>query len=219
MIWLENVSKSYWSRGVQKVVADRVSFVVPARGAVALIGRNGTGKSSLLRLIAGQTQPDAGRIRVTGTVSWPVGFAGSFHGEMTGAQNARFVARIHGIDSDWFVALVADIAEIGASLYQPFRTYSMGMKARLAFGVSMAIDFDTLLIDEVTSVGDAAFRARSEALLMERLERRAAVVVSHNLPLLERLCQSAVVLENGRARLFDDVGAAIAHHRATVVPA
>jgi len=219
MIRLENVSKSYWSRGVRKCVADRVSFVVPSRGAVALIGRNGTGKSSLLQLMSGQMQPDAGRVRTNGLVSWPVGFAGSFHGEMTGAQNARFVARIYGIESDRFVAMVASLAEIGAPFHQPFRTYSTGMKARLAFAVSMSVDFDTLLIDEVTSVGDAAFRARSEDLLVERLRTRAAVIVSHNLPLLQRLCQSAVVLENGRARIFDDVGAAIAHHRETVMAA
>lgn len=219
MIRLENVSKSYWSRGAEKCVADGISFVVPERGAIALIGRNGAGKSSLLKLISGQMQPDAGRVLVRGSVSWPVGFAGSFHGEMTGAQNARFVARIHGIESDRLVAIVAGIAGLGAQYRQPFRTYSTGMKARLAFAVSMAIDFDTLLIDEVTSVGDAAFRERSEAMLMDRLQTRSAVIVSHNLPLLQRLCDSAVVLENGRARLFDDVGAAIAHHRATVLSA
>ena len=199
-------------------MADRISFVVPGRGAVALIGRNGTGKSSLLKLISGQLTPDEGKIRVEGSVSWPLGFAGSFHGDMTGAQNARFVARVYGIASDPFIRTVNEIAELGPRFRQPFRTYSSGMKARLAFAVSMSIDFDTLLIDEVTSVGDAAFRERSEAMLLDRLEQRAAVIVSHNLPLLQRLCQSAVVLENGRAMEFDDVGAAIAHHRATLIP-
>lgn len=219
MIRLENVSKSYWSRGVRTRVADRVSFSVPSRGAVALIGRNGAGKSSLLKLISGQMRPDEGRVHVEGSVSWPVGFAGSFHGDMTGAQNARFVARIHGIPSEVFLARVNELAELGHHFRQPFRTYSAGMKARLAFAASMTIDFDTFLIDEVTSVGDAAFRERSERVLMERLQNRAAVVVSHNLPLLQRLCQSAVVLEKGQATLFQDVGAAIAHHRSTVMPA
>ena len=219
MIRLENVSKSYWSRGVRTCIADRVSFTVPPRGALALIGRNGAGKSSLLKLISGQMRPDEGHVEVEGSVSWPVGFAGSFHGDMTGAQNARFVARIHGIPSDLFLARVNELAELGQHFRQPFRTYSAGMKARLAFAVSMTIDFDTFLIDEVTSVGDAAFRERSERVLMDRLQKRAAVVVSHNLPLLQRLCQSAVVLEKGRATLFEDVVAAIAHHRSTLIPA
>lgn len=219
MISIQAVSKSLWSGGHRTVVADRVSFDVPEAGAVALLGRNGAGKSTLLRMIAGSVAPDRGRIVVTGSVSWPVGFAGSFHGDMTGAQNARFVARIHGIDSDRMVGVVEDMAGLGPHFRHPFRTYSSGMKARLAFAISMAIDFDTVLIDEVTSVGDAAFRAFSEAILSDRLSRSAAVIVSHNLPLLERLCTSAVVLDSGRARVFEDVGEAIAHHRSLVVPA
>ncbi|MXQ09138.1 ATP-binding cassette domain-containing protein [Alphaproteobacteria bacterium GH1-50] len=219
MIRLVRVSKSLWSGGHRTVVAREVSFTVPDRGAVALIGRNGAGKSSLLRMIAGTLKPDGGWIETRGSVSWPVGFAGSFHGDLSGAQNARFVARIHGIDSDAMVRLVEDLAEIGPHFRLPFRTYSSGMKARLAFAISMAIDFDTVLIDEVTSVGDAAFRERSEAILMDRLERRAAVVVSHNMPLLERICSSAVVLDRGEARVFDDVKEAIAHHHALMAPA
>ena len=219
MISLRAVSKSLWSGGDPTVVADHISFEVPDKGAVALIGRNGAGKSTLLRMIAGTIRPDSGRIEVTGSVSWPVGFAGSFHGDMTGAQNARFVARIHGIDSDLMVGLVEDMAGLGPHFRHPFRTYSSGMKARLAFAISMAIDFDTVLIDEVTSVGDAAFRAFSEAILNERLSRSAAVIVSHNLPLLQRLCTSAVVLDRGRARVFEDVGEAIAHHQASMTPA
>ena len=216
MIRLLDVSKSYFSRGQEKVIADRVSFEIPSRGAVALLGRNGAGKSSLLKLIAGTMRPSSGQVDVQGTVSWPIGFAGCFHGDLTGLQNARFVARVYGVDTDALVSFVGEISELGPQFAQPFRTYSSGMKARLAFAVSMGIDFDTYLIDEVTSVGDAAFREKSEALLAARMKDRAAVVVSHNLPLLERMCTAAVVLEHGRATWFGDVSAAIAAHRANM---
>ncbi len=213
MIRLSQVSKTLVSSGVGRVIADDVSFVVPNSGAVALIGRNGTGKSTLLKMIAGTMRPDAGHIDVAGSVSWPVGFAGSFHGDLSGLQNTRFVARIYGVDTDSLAAFVEETSELGQQFRLPFRTYSSGQKARLAFAVSMGIDFDTYLFDEVTSVGDAGFRAKSEALLAERLKDRAALVVSHNLPMLIRTCSAAVTLEDGRAEWFDDVNAAVYMHR------
>ncbi len=213
MIQLVDVSKNFVTGGVKKVVANRINLKLPTQGAVALIGRNGAGKSSLLKLISGTMRPSSGRVIVDGSVSWPVGFAGCFHGDLSGRQNTRFVARIYGIDTDALEKFVCDISELNAHFHLPFRTYSSGMKARLAFAVSMGIDFDAYLIDEVTSVGDAAFREKSEELLAERLEHRAAIVVSHNLPLLQRICRSAVVLENGRARWFDCVEDAINAHR------
>ena len=219
MIRLDAVSKEFVSGGVRKIIADRISLTFPSRGAVALIGRNGAGKSSLLKLIAGTMRPTSGRVVADGFVSWPIGFAGSFHGDLSGLQNTRFVARIYGVDTDELEYFVRDIAELDDHFYLPFRTYSAGMKARLAFAVSMGIDFDTYLIDEVTSVGDAAFRAKSEFVLEDRIRERAAIVVSHNLPLLQRMCSAAVVIERGHAMWFDDVGAAIAAHRAALVPA
>ncbi len=218
MIRLEAVSKEFVSGGVRKVIADRISVTFPSQGAVALIGRNGAGKSSLLKLIAGTMRPTSGRVVADGFVSWPIGFAGSFHGDLSGLQNTRFVARVYGVDTDILEEFVREMAELGDHFHLPFRTYSAGMKARLAFAVSMGIDFDTYLIDEVTSVGDAGFRAKSEAVLEDRIQDRAAIVVSHNLPLLQRMCSAAVVIEQGRATWFDDVGVAIAAHRATLVP-
>src|SRR5690606_21100756 len=131
---------------------------------IAVIGRNGAGKSTLLRLVAGTLRPDRGEIRRHGRVSWPMGFSGAFHPALTGRQNARFVARIYGVDTDRLVADVADFAELGEFLDMPFQTYSAGMRARLAFGVSLAVSFDCYLVDEITAVGDAAFQDKCRAV-------------------------------------------------------
>lgn len=213
MIQLVDVSKTFHSDGIAKTVADRISLTFPAGLSVALMGRNGAGKSSLLKLISGTMKPDFGRVEAYGSVSWPVGFAGSFHGDLSGFQNTRFVARIYGVDTDQLVDFVHEISELGDHFYLPFRTYSQGMRARLGFATSMGIDFDTYLIDEITSVGDESFREKSEEILRARLETRGAVVVSHSAPLLKRMCQAAVVIEGGRATWFDNVEAALRQHR------
>lgn len=212
MIALQNLTKTFHLNRVSKTVVQNATMVFPTGRSVALLGRNGAGKSTLLRLIAGTLDPTAGRVRLTGTVSWPVGFAGSFHGDLTGAQNTRFIARIYGVDGDELIDFTASFADLGAHFHLPFRTYSSGMKARLAFGVSMGIAFDTYLVDEVTAVGDAAFRAKSNDLFRARMETAGAVVVSHSMGLVRDLCDAAVVLEAGNLVFYDDVGAAIAHH-------
>jgi len=145
-------------------------------------------------------------------VSWPIGFQGSFHPDLTGAENTRFVARLYGRDSRETLDFVADFAEPGAHLRQPVRVYSSGMRARLAFALSMAVPFDTYLIDEVTSVGDAGFREKSEAILQDRLKSAGAIVVSHSLDLLRRICGPGAVLENGRIFYYQRVERAIEHH-------
>ena len=147
MIRLENVSKTFWMRGQPKVVADDITVTFPTGASVALLGRNGAGKSSMMAMLSGALAPDTGAIHSTGTISWPVGFRGSFHGEMTGAQNTRFIARIYGVDSDELTAFVEEFAELGQHFHLPFRSYSSGMQARLSFGVSMGLHFDTYLID------------------------------------------------------------------------
>lgn len=216
MISLRGVSKRFRHAGRATVVADRITARFPAGAPVALLGRNGAGKSSLLRLIAGVLRPNAGRVVRQGSISWPVGFAGSFHPEMTGCQNTRFVARIYGVDPSALEQSVQAIAELGRPFHDPVRTYSSGMRARLAFALSMGIRFDTYLIDEVVSVGDAAFRESCEVMLRDRLRHSGAIVVSHSLPMLRRLCTSGAVLENGRLEMFDDLDAAIARHRANL---
>ena len=213
MIELRNVSKTYVLSGRRKVVADQVSAVFPPRTAVAILGRNGAGKSSLLKMLAGTMTPDSGEVVRHGTVSWPVGFAGSFHQELTGLQNTRFIARVYGVDTDALVDFVSDFADLGQHFRLPVRSYSSGMRSRLAFGVSMGIKFDTYLVDEITAVGDASFKKKSEALFHARLDQSAAIMVTHALGQVRRLCQHAAVLENGKLTYYTDTEEAIAHHQ------
>lgn len=213
MIVFDNVTKVFAMNGRRKVVADRISAVFPTGRSVAVLGRNGAGKSTLLQMIAGSLDPTEGAVVSTGTISWPVGFAGSFHPDLSGAQNTRFIARIYGADSDELVEFVKDFAELGTHFHLPVRTYSSGMRSRLTFGLSMGIAFDTYLIDEVTSVGDAAFRARANTLFHARLANAGAVVVSHSMALVRELCNAGAVLENGRLTYYDDLEAAIAQHQ------
>ena len=212
MIRLENVTKSYRSRGRRTLVLDRVNAVFPTGAAVGLLGRNGSGKSTLLRIIAGTMQPTSGRVVSDGSISWPVGFAGSFHGDMTGAQNVRFIARIYGIDTDELVAFVRDFANIGHHFDRPVYTYSSGMRSRLAFGSSMGIAFDTYLVDEVTSVGDGDFRVRSEQVFHQRMRNAGAIVVSHSMQMMRNLCTIGAVLHDSQLTFYDDIDEAIARH-------
>ncbi|RKF13479.1 ABC transporter ATP-binding protein [Roseovarius spongiae] len=213
MIRLDGLSKWFPVRGgARRAVIENANVTFPGGRSVALLGRNGAGKSTLLDIVAGTLRPSAGRVRARGSVSYPVGFAGSFHPDLTGAQNARFVARIYGVDSDALVGFVAEFAQLGAHFHMPLRAYSAGMKARLSFGVSMGIPFDTYLVDEVTSVGDGAFRARSIALFEARRAAAGAVVVSHSIPMIRRVCDMGAVLENGRLQVYDDLEEALERH-------
>lgn len=212
MIWLENLNKHYRLKGKVTRVAKEINATFPTGVSVALLGRNGAGKSTLLRMIAGTVSPSSGRVFSDGTISWPVGFSGSFHGELTGAQNVRFVARIYGVDTDELVDYVEDFAELGAHYHLPFMSYSSGMRSRLAMGCSMGIHFDTYLVDEVTSVGDAAFRAKSQKVFNERMQTSGAIVVSHSMPMIRSMCTMGAVLEQSRLSVFDNLEEAIALH-------
>ena len=216
MIKLQNLHKSYKLNGRTKVVARNINAVFPTGVSVALLGRNGAGKSSLLRMISGAMLPTSGQILSTGTISWPVGFAGSFNGELTGEQNCRFVARIYGVDTDELLFFVEDFAELGDHFRLPVRTYSSGMRSRLAFGLSMAVPFDTYLVDEVSAVGDAAFKAKSNRVFKERLSKAGAIVVSHSMSMLRETCEAGAVLEQGRLSFHADIEDAIAAHMDTL---
>lgn len=212
MIELRNLRKAFRTRRGEKVVADNISVVFPTGKAVALFGRNGAGKSTLLNMISGNLEPDSGEIIRKGEISYPVGFAGSFHRDLTGAQNTRFVARVYGVDTDELLEFVEDFASLGAHFHMPVRSYSSGMRSRLAFGISMGIRFGIYLIDEVTSVGDAAFRRKSAAILRARMEHSGAIIVTHSFAEVRNLCDIGAVLEGGKLYMYDRVGDAIAHH-------
>lgn len=212
MILLENLTKWFPAREGRKTIVENLTTSFPTGASVALLGRNGAGKSTLLKLIAGTIRPTSGRILSTGSISYPVGFQGSFHPDLTGLQNTRFVARLYGVDSDALAAFVENFAELGGHYRMPFRSYSAGMKSRLSFGVSMGIPFDTYLVDEVTSVGDGAFRRKSIEMLDDRQRNAGAIVVSHSPPMIRRLCNMAAVLENGSLHFYKDVDEALARH-------
>ncbi len=212
MIQLQNLCKTFLLKGRRKIVANDITATFPSGASVALLGRNGAGKSTLLRMIAGTMSADSGQIISTGSISWPVGFAGSFHGDLTGLQNVRFIGRIYGVDTDDLVESVRNFSELGQHFDLPVRSYSSGMRSRLAFGVSMGIDFDTYLVDEVTSVGDASFKAKSISIFTERMAERGAIVVSHAPDMVRKMCQHGAVLEEGRLTYYEDLEAALEHH-------
>ena len=212
MIRFEQLTKSFRIRGERKVVIDNLNLTLPTGRSLALLGRNGAGKSTLLQLIAGTMRPDSGTIWSDGSISWPVGFAGSFHRDLTGAQNIRFIARIYGVDTDGLLAFVEDFAELGKFFHMPVRSYSSGMRSRLTFGASMGIRFDTYLVDEVTAVGDAVFRRKSRAIFAERMKHSSAIMVNHSMAQVREFCNAGVVLEHGQMQYFDDLEEAIALH-------
>lgn len=213
MIRFDHLSKGFWVGDSYKTVIDDLDLTLPAGVSLALLGRNGAGKSTLLQMIAGNLPPSSGRVISTGTMSWPVAFGGSFHGELTGAQNVRFVARCYGVDTDSLIDYVADFAELGKHFHMPVRTYSAGMKSRLTFGTSMGIRFDTYLVDEVTAVGDASFKRKSRAVFEDRMEKSGAILVSHTMGDVRAFCTAGLVLENGKLEYFEDLEEAIALHQ------
>lgn len=212
VIRLEDLTKGFWLRGQYTPVIDRLTLTLPNDRSLALLGPNGAGKSTLLAMIAGILPPDRGRVLRDGQISWPVGLGGTFHPQMTGAQNTRFVARLYGVDSDSLLAFVADFSELGEAFHHPIKTYSSGMRSRLGFGMVMGIPFDTYLIDEVTAVGDARFIRKSRAVFQARMKHASAIVVSHQMATLREFCDAGLVLHRGGLEIFEDIEDAIARH-------
>lgn len=209
MIELDNVFKFYRTRGHTKIVLDHVSTIFQSGRSYGLLGVNGAGKSTTIRLIAGNELPNAGRIRRSVRVSWPLGLSEGFHPSMTGRENIKFVARVYGEDVRRVVEFVEDFAELGDYLDVPVRAYSSGMGARLAFGLSMAIEFECYLIDETLSVGDARFQAKCNYHFAKRRAKSDLIVVSHSMETIKDFCHHAAVLVDGQMMMFDSVERAI----------
>jgi capsular polysaccharide transport system ATP-binding protein len=213
MIVLDRVCKAYRTIEGHNVVLDDVSLSIPEGRSLGVLGANGAGKSTLIRLLAGNEPPDSGRItRGNRSVSFPLGFGGTLHGRLTGLQNVVFMARLYGVDEHDAITYVADFAELGTYFRMPVETYSSGMRARLAFGACLAIQFDVYLIDEVTSVGDARFRAKCLEIFRHRMDRADVVMVAHDYETMRAYCDAGAVLRDGRVTEFDDLEEAIDQH-------
>ena len=212
MIRFDKVGKSYHGRKFEKKVFSDLSFTIERGESIGICGANGAGKSTLMRLISGVEQPTSGLVTRKMTTSWPIGYASCFQTSLTGADNARFIARVYKRPEDELLDFVEDFAQLGPYFRQPVKTYSAGMAARLAFGVSLAIEFDCYLVDEVTGAGDERFRARSEAALAARRDNGTLVMISHDPYTLRDYCKRGAVLFGGSLIHFDDIAEACEVH-------
>lgn len=209
MIHCDHVSKSYPMGAGRKHVLRGLDLQISAGEHVGFLGRNGAGKTTLIKLIGGVEMPTSGKIRRDMSVSWPLGFGGGFQGSLTGYDNARFIARIYGLEYSEIRDFVEDFSELGSQLKMPVKTYSSGMKARLAFALSLAIEFDCYLIDEVIMVGDQNFHKKCHFELFERRRDRALIFASHSAELVREFCDRALVLHDGKGKTYSDVNEAL----------
>ena len=203
------ITKEYHLGRGRKLVLDRVNLQVQPGQKVGVLGRNGAGKSTLIKIIGGVELPTAGRVERTMSVSWPLGFSGAFQGSLSGIDNLKFIARIYGMAYWNLRAYVDDFAELGRQLADPVKTYSSGMRARLAFAISIAIDFDCYLIDEVIMVGDHRFVQRCQDALFSKGNDRALIVVSHEMNFIRETCQVGAVIHQAHLEMFDNVEEAV----------
>lgn len=209
MIHLENVSKAYRTKAGERVILHPTTMSIPSHEHIAVLGRNGAGKSTLLRMIAGVEEPDEGRIIRTSNISWPIGFGGVLHRALTGRQNVEFAARINKLNIKEAVEYVDDFTELGAYLDEPVKSYSAGMRSKLAFGLSFCVDFDCYLIDEAISTGDQWFREKAAAAFDARRRRSGVLFVSHNPGAVKRFCDKGIVLADGYLVPFSNLDDAI----------
>lgn len=205
MITLRGVTKSYPTRqGPRRVLKD-ISLTIARGEKVGILGGNGAGKSTLIRLIGGVEQPTRGYVERGMTVSWPLAFSGGFQGSLTGLDNLRFICRVYGADAKRAIPFVEEFAELGSYFREPLKKYSAGMRARLAFALSMAIEFDCYLIDEVLAVGDTRFHEKSRIELFEKRGDRAMLIVSHMPQQIREHCSTVFVLDAGCIERFENV--------------
>jgi capsular polysaccharide transport system ATP-binding protein len=213
MIHLVNVSKEYKGESGTKTVLRHTNLSIPVRRRIGILGVNGAGKTTLLKMIAGSELPSTGRILRESSVSWPLGFGGGIHGELTGAENVAFVAKIYGANVDDATEFVKDFSELRSDFYGKVKTYSQGMRARLNFGLSMAIEFDCYLIDEIVGVGDAPFQKKCRKAFLERAEKSGLLFVSHSDRAVRTYCDAAIVLFNRTLVPFETLDEAVFFYR------
>lgn len=211
MITLKNVTKFYKTTHGKHYVFRDLDLVIPEGKSVGLIGRNGAGKSTLLRMLGGIDKPDAGEIITQKSISWPVGLSGGFQGSMTGRENARFVCRLYAAKDEIRekLAYVQEFADMDEYFDMPVNTYSAGMRSRLAFGLSMAFDFDYYIIDEVTAVGDASFKRKSREIMREKKHKANFLMVSHNFSTIKNYCDIALLISRGGVFIYESINEAI----------
>jgi capsular polysaccharide transport system ATP-binding protein len=209
MIICSNIAKSYLHGGRHKHVLSDVNLSINRGDRVGLLGRNGAGKSTLIKLIGGVEMPTSGKVIRNMSVSWPLGFAGGFQGSLTGLDNARFIARIYQREYADIRRFVEDFTELGKQLRMPVKTYSSGMRARLAFALSLAIEFECYLIDEIILVGDQNFQRKCQTEMFEKRQDRSMIVASHSPEFIRNSCNRAIIIHQGQASMFDDVNEAI----------
>jgi len=212
MIELQGVTKYFRTTLGKKYILKDVSFAIPSNVNIGILGRNGAGKSTLMRMLGQIEFPNQGKILSDKTFSWVMGVGGGFQNNMTGRANVKFVCRIYGKSKeeiDRAIAYVKEFSELGDYFEMPIRTYSSGMKSRLTFGLSLAFDFDYLLIDETLSVGDARFRKKSKEALMKKIESCNVLLVSHDMGTLRDICDVGIVSNNAQLHFFDDINDAI----------
>ena len=213
MIHIDNVSKYYNTRQGPVTVLDDVNLVIKPGEKVGILGRNGAGKSTMIRLISGAERPSSGRIKRDMSVSWPLAFGGAFQGTLTGLDNLRFICRVYGTSTEDKIAYVQEFSELGRYLGEPVKSYSAGMRARLAFAISMVVEFDCFLIDEIVAVGDSRFHEKCRVELFEKRKDRAMIIVSHDPGYVREHCDHAAVLVKGKLTAFAQVDDAFAFYQ------
>ncbi|MCE9588669.1 MAG: ABC transporter ATP-binding protein [Verrucomicrobia bacterium] len=205
MIELREVTKKYPVRGGERTVLDRITFRIERGEKIGFLGRNGAGKSTLIRLIGGAEAPTSGEIYRGMSLSWPLAFGGAFQGQLTGLDNLKFICRVYGRSIEDKIPFVEDFSELGRYFREPVGTYSSGMQARLAFAISMAVEFDCYLIDEVMTVGDRRFTQKCHEELMVKRADRSLIVVSHHEDQIRNTCTHLGVLVQGVLHRFEDL--------------
>ncbi|CAA6819931.1 MAG: Capsular polysaccharide ABC transporter, ATP-binding protein KpsT [uncultured Sulfurovum sp.] len=212
MIKLKNVSKYFKTKSGRKYILKDMSIEIPPHTNIGILGRNGTGKSTIMRMLGQIDFPNSGTITSNQSFSWPLGLGGGFVGNMSGRANVKFVSRLYGkssIEIESIIDFVKEFSELKDYFDMPIKTYSSGMKSRLSFGLSLSFDFDYMLIDETLSVGDAKFRKKSKEALLKKIETCNVLLVSHDLNTLKEICDAGIVVNNGKIEYFDNIDDAI----------